>query len=133
MSIMFLTRNSDRNKYEWGRGRGGEGEKECAARTGAWETIRRFARFSPSPPRPLALSLFALFLAAGCSTQQHPTPEPINRAPIVGDPALALRSDWPQSSSHYANGATAAWSTRFPYDLNRQNPTAASVFLEPAM
>jgi len=78
-------------------------------------------------------SLLCLLLAAGCSTQQHPTPDPINQAPIVGDPALALRSDWPQSSSHYANGATAAWSTRFPYDLNRQNPTAASIFLEPAM
>lgn len=70
---------------------------------------------------------------AGCSTQQKPVPDPVNQAPIVGDPALALRSDWPESHSYYQNGAVAAWSTRYPYDLTAQHSTYASIVLDPAM
>src|SRR5215469_9358650 len=107
---MFLTRSELKRRFEGERGRVGEGAKERAALTTASEIVRRLVRFSPSPPHPLSSSFFAIFLAAavGCSTQQHPKPDPVTNVPIVGDPALALRSDWPQSSSHYANGATAA-------------------------
>lgn len=114
--------------------------KECDAVTrGRGDAVTKAraifcVSFPVSPRRRVPASLLALLLlAVGCSTQQTPKMEPVNQTPIVGDPALALRADWPQSTSHYANGDTAAWSTRFPYDLNRQNPTAASIFLEPVM
>jgi hypothetical protein len=79
----------------------------------------------------LVLSIGAL--AAGCSTEQKYAPAAVNAAPIIGDEAMALRSDWPKSVSYYANGSTQAYSTRFPYDAIATRPGAGDVVLDPVM
>src|SRR6185437_12520637 len=80
---------------------------------------------------PVLAALLAL--AAGCSTEQKYAPAAVNTAPIVGDEAMALRADWPQSVSLYANGSTPAYSTRFPYDVNAVRPGPGDVLLDPVM
>jgi hypothetical protein len=77
--------------------------------------------------------LLLVCLTLGCSTQQKVVYSPVNTTPIVGDEAIALRSDWPKSYSHYANGGVNAYSTRFPYDVNVGHPLAGTVILEPAL
>jgi hypothetical protein len=77
--------------------------------------------------------LSMLALAGGCSTEQKYAPAAVNTAPIVGDQAMALRSDWPKSTAYYANGSVPAFSTRFPYDVNAQRPGPGDVIIDPAM
>jgi hypothetical protein len=77
--------------------------------------------------------MLAFAISTGCSTQQKVVYEPLNETPIVGDDAMALRADWPKSTSHYANGDVVTWSTRFPYDSNVGHPTSGAVILEPAL
>jgi hypothetical protein len=69
----------------------------------------------------------------GCSTQQKTAYSPVNQTPIIGDEALALRADWPKSTSKYGNGTVIAYSTRFPIDSNLPHPTSGNVILEPAL
>lgn len=78
--------------------------------------------------------VFGMLLSAvvGCSTQEKKVYDSVNAMPIVGDDALALRTDWPVSVAHYANGSVAAWSTRFPYD-SATHPRNGDIFLDPAM
>src|SRR5438552_5581780 len=96
---------------------------------------RRSARES-EPSKFLLVSWSPCLLVcilAGCSTQQKIVYSPVNTTPIIGDEAIALRSDWPKSYSHYANGGVSAYSTRFPYDVNIGHPVAGTVVLEPAL
>jgi len=80
-----------------------------------------------------AVVALAGLMLVGCSTQQQIVYEPVNQSPIVGDSALALRADWPKSTSTYANGSVVAYSTRFPIDSNLPKPTSGNVLLEPAL
>ena len=80
-----------------------------------------------------ALSHWPGLMLIGCSTQQKTVYSPVNQTPIIGDEALALRADWPKSTSNYANGSVLAYSTRFPIDSNLPHPTSGNVILEPAL
>jgi len=80
----------------------------------------------------LALSLGTV-MTVGCSTEQKYGSAPINNAPIIGDEAIALRSDWPKSVSYYASGNVSAYSTRFPYDANATRPNQGDIVLQPVM
>ena len=46
---------------------------------------------------------------------------------------MALRSDWPASVAYYQNGDVAAWSTRFPYQVNPNAPARTNMFVDPTM
>ncbi|HSU67193.1 MAG TPA: hypothetical protein VLJ39_09990 [Tepidisphaeraceae bacterium] len=84
-------------------------------------SIRKSAR------RVSAAALMSAALVAGgvgCSTQPKVVYDPVNTKPIVGDDAMAFRSDWSKSACYYPNGDVAAWSTRFPYqDQESQSDT----------
>ena len=114
-----------------------------------WQTRSRLTRgrgdartprqIAGIPPVALVFSPRLLFLSAllllgtGCSTQEKVVYEPVNTKPIVGDEAMALRSDWPRGVSHYQNGDTGAWSTRFPYETKASTPERENLLLEPVM
>lgn len=69
-------------------------------------------------------------VAAGCSTQEKIVYEPVNTRPIVGDRAMALRSDWSKSVCMYPNGDVAAWSTRYPYQTDETRMDSANLVLD---
>jgi hypothetical protein len=75
------------------------------------------------------LGLLAITLAAGCSTQEKMSYDPVNTKPIVGDDAMAFRSDWPVAVAHYQNGAVAAWSTRYPYQTKATASDTSNLIL----
>ena len=96
------------------------------------------SRFSPKAAgwtrRTTAVLLMgAACVLVGCSTREKVTYEPVNRKPIVGDEAMALRADWPRAVSHYQNGSVAAFSTRYPYETNASVPETDNLFLEPVL
>ena len=68
----------------------------------------------------------------GCSTQQPVRYEPVDRHLVVGDDAMGLRQ-WPASHSYYANGATGAWSTRYPITTDPTRPESQNLVLEPVL
>ena len=72
-------------------------------------------------------------LSIGCSTREKVTYDPVNRKPIVGDDAMALRADWPKEVAHYQNGSVVAWSTRYPYQTTPTRPERENLVLEPTM
>ena len=78
---------------------------------------------------PWMLALLAITLTAGCSTQEKVSYDPVNTKPIVGDDAMAFRSDWPVAVAHYQNGAVAAWSTRYPYQTKATATDTSNLFL----
>ena len=69
-------------------------------------------------------------IAAGCSTQEKIVYDPVNTRPIVGDRAMALRSDWSKSVCTYANGDVAGWSTRYPYQTDETRMDSANLVLD---
>jgi len=77
------------------------------------------------------IALLALILA-GCSTQQKVQYDPVERTPVIGDDAMGLRQ-WSPAKSYYANGATAAWSTRYPLTQNPNRPESQNLVLEPVL
>lgn len=79
--------------------------------------------------RLVALAL-GLIAGAGCSTQEKVVYDPVNTKPIVGDNAMALRSDWGKSVCYYPNGDVAAWSTRYPYQTNETRTDTANLALD---
>jgi hypothetical protein len=69
---------------------------------------------------------------AGCSTQQKVQYEPVERQLVLGDDAMGLRQ-WSPSASYYANGDTAAWSTRYPISTDPNRPERQNIVLEPLL
>lgn len=84
-------------------------------------------------PRLGGFILTALIAAMpGCSTRQPVRYEPVERTPVVGDDAMALRQ-WPPSYSYYANGATAGWSTRYPLTTIKNGVESQNIVMEPIL
>ena len=79
---------------------------------------------------PTIFSLGLLLLGAGCSTQEKVVYAPVNTKPIVGDDAMALRSDWPKSVCYYQNGDVACYSTRYPYQGAETKTDTGHLFLD---
>lgn len=83
--------------------------------------------------RGAALAAGALALAsllAGCSTQEKIVYDTVNTRPIVGDDAIALRSNWSRSVCYYPNGDVTAWSTRYPYQTSESRSGEANLLLD---
>jgi hypothetical protein len=77
-----------------------------------------------------SLLLTLLLCAVGCSTQEKVVYDPVNTRPIVGDDAMALRSDWPKSASYYQNGDVADYSTRYPFQAKEVKTDTGHLFLD---
>lgn len=81
-----------------------------------------------------AFSLVGLMAIAstigGCSTQEKIVYDAVNTRPIVGDDAMALRSDWPRSVCYYPNGDVTAWSTRYPYQAGEARAAQGNLMLD---
>jgi hypothetical protein len=78
----------------------------------------------------VAALIATAMLVGGCSTQEKIAYEPVNTRPIVGDDAMALRSDWPKSVCYYPNGDVTAWSTRYPYQASEARSDTGNLLLD---
>lgn len=72
----------------------------------------------------------AALVLGGCSTQEKVVYDSVNTRPIVGDDAMALRSDWPRSVCYYPNGDVTAWSTRYPYQASEARSDQGNLLLD---
>lgn len=88
--------------------------------------IRKLPARVPGLAGAVAIAL----LIAGCSTQEKIVYDTVNTRPIVGDDAMALRSDWPKSVCYYPNGDVTAWSTRYPYQASEARADQTNLLLD---
>lgn len=56
-----------------------------------------------------AVSAAGLLAGAGCQVITDPAAERFDNTPLVLDPAMQARADWPRQAVIYPNGSTVGW------------------------